>query len=247
MKSYKTSHLNNSIHSKNLLFACILRLSLLGKFDFLRWLCLLYDTNKNNIYTSCVWKPQAYMWKKKRGENGAAQSNCFRDTRKETIWYGNNGRCSNFSNTCATRSISCWSSFILPFEKSPTHSNNGGTTGHRGRVAEYKLRASSRCRLQQVIISSHCSWTRNVEIVNKLFSVAPKMCWWLDDQGMNPIHIAAMRGQVGVLEVLLEHDLSPARERLHRGQTVLHLCAKHGATSCTSDGWWWRDTLRFGC
>ncbi|XP_042012806.1 ankyrin-1-like [Salvia splendens] len=68
-----------------------------------------------------------------------------------------------------------------------------------------------------------------VEIARMLLTVAPdEMCWWVDDQGMNPVHIAAMRGHVGVLEVLLEHDLSPARERLHRGQTVLHLCAKHG-------------------
>ena len=53
------------------------------------------------------------------------------------------------------------------------------------------------------------------------------MCWWVDDQGMNPVHVAAMKGHLDILKVLLEHDLSPAMERLHRGQTVLHLCVKH--------------------
>ncbi|XP_042016868.1 ankyrin repeat-containing protein At5g02620-like [Salvia splendens] len=67
-----------------------------------------------------------------------------------------------------------------------------------------------------------------VEIVKRVLYVAPdEMCWWVDDQGMNPVHIAAMKGHVQVLEELLQHGLSPAMERLHRGQTVLHLCVKH--------------------
>ncbi|XP_047975124.1 ankyrin repeat-containing protein NPR4-like [Salvia hispanica] len=68
-----------------------------------------------------------------------------------------------------------------------------------------------------------------VEIVKIVLYVAPdEMRWWVDDQGMNPVHIAAMKGHVQILEELLQHDLSPAMERLHRGQTVLHLCVKHG-------------------
>ncbi|XP_057776310.1 ankyrin repeat-containing protein At5g02620-like [Salvia miltiorrhiza] len=67
----------------------------------------------------------------------------------------------------------------------------------------------------------------NVEIAKKLLSVAPEMCWWIDDQGMNPVHIAAMKGHDEVLKEMLQLDLLPAMERLHRGQTVLHLCVKH--------------------
>ncbi|XP_057776311.1 ankyrin repeat-containing protein At5g02620-like [Salvia miltiorrhiza] len=67
----------------------------------------------------------------------------------------------------------------------------------------------------------------NVEIAKKLLSVAPEMCWWIDDQGMNPVHIAAMKGHEEVLKEMLQLDLLPAMERLHRGQTVLHLCVKH--------------------
>ncbi|XP_057776286.1 ankyrin repeat-containing protein At5g02620-like isoform X2 [Salvia miltiorrhiza] len=66
-----------------------------------------------------------------------------------------------------------------------------------------------------------------VEIAKTLLSVAPEMCWWIDDQGMNPVHIAAMKGRVEILEAMLQLDLLPAMERLHRGQTVLHLCVKH--------------------
>ncbi|XP_047939982.1 ankyrin repeat-containing protein At5g02620-like [Salvia hispanica] len=68
----------------------------------------------------------------------------------------------------------------------------------------------------------------HVEIARMLLTVGPdEMCWWVDDRGMNPVHIAAMKGHVEILKVLLENDLSPAMERLHRGQTVLHLCVKH--------------------
>ena len=66
-----------------------------------------------------------------------------------------------------------------------------------------------------------------VEIARELLSVAPRMRWWQDDQGMNPVHIAAMSGQVKILELLLHLDLYPAMERLNRGQTVMHLCVKH--------------------
>ncbi|XP_047943237.1 ankyrin repeat-containing protein At5g02620-like [Salvia hispanica] len=54
------------------------------------------------------------------------------------------------------------------------------------------------------------------------------MCWWRNDQGMNPIHLAAMNGHVEIAQHLLEESSLPAMERLERGQTVLHLCVKHG-------------------
>ncbi|KAL1558108.1 hypothetical protein AAHA92_08610 [Salvia divinorum] len=53
------------------------------------------------------------------------------------------------------------------------------------------------------------------------------MRWCRDDQGLNPVHIAAMKGHVEMLEELLREDPLPAMERVHRGQTVLHLCVKH--------------------
>ncbi|XP_057776263.1 ankyrin repeat-containing protein At5g02620-like [Salvia miltiorrhiza] len=45
---------------------------------------------------------------------------------------------------------------------------------------------------------------------------------------MNPVHIAAVNGHVEMLEHLLEESRLPAMERVGRGQTVLHLCVKHG-------------------
>ena len=68
----------------------------------------------------------------------------------------------------------------------------------------------------------------DLEITKRLMSVAPEMCWWRDNQGMNPIHVAAVKGRVLILEELLRPDLFPAaRETVHGGQTVLHLCVKH--------------------
>ncbi|KAL1541869.1 ankyrin repeat-containing protein-like protein [Salvia divinorum] len=67
----------------------------------------------------------------------------------------------------------------------------------------------------------------DLEITKRLMLVAPEMCWCRDDQGMNPVHIAAVKGRCMVLAELLQRDLFPARERVHRGQTALHLCVKH--------------------
>ncbi|XP_042014954.1 ankyrin repeat-containing protein BDA1-like [Salvia splendens] len=64
----------------------------------------------------------------------------------------------------------------------------------------------------------------DLEITKRLVLVAPETCWWRDDQGMNPVHIAAVKGHFMVLAELLRLDLFPARERVHRGQTV---CVKH--------------------
>ena len=68
----------------------------------------------------------------------------------------------------------------------------------------------------------------HVEIASKLLALAADMCWRRDDQDMNPVHVAAMNGHVEILERLLEESYFPPMERLHRGQTVLHLCVKHG-------------------
>lgn len=57
------------------------------------------------------------------------------------------------------------------------------------------------------------------------------MCLVRDPHGKNPIHIAAEKGDVEMLECLIQadHDHIPAWERVGlRGHTVLHLCAKHG-------------------
>ncbi|XP_057776238.1 ankyrin repeat-containing protein NPR4-like [Salvia miltiorrhiza] len=68
----------------------------------------------------------------------------------------------------------------------------------------------------------------HVEISRKLLSVAPVTRWWQDCHDMNPVHIAAINGHVEMLGHLLVESLLPAMERVGRGQTVLHLCVKHG-------------------
>ncbi|XP_047959863.1 ankyrin repeat-containing protein At5g02620-like [Salvia hispanica] len=67
----------------------------------------------------------------------------------------------------------------------------------------------------------------NVVIAKRLLAIAPEMCWWQDGHDMNPLHVAAMKGNEAVLEEMLQLDTIPATARLHRGQTVLHLCVKH--------------------
>ncbi|KAL1541864.1 ankyrin repeat-containing protein BDA1-like isoform X5 [Salvia divinorum] len=67
----------------------------------------------------------------------------------------------------------------------------------------------------------------DLEITKRLVLEAPEVCWWRDDQGMNPIHVSAVKGRAVVLEELLQPDMSPARETVLGGQTVLHLCVKH--------------------
>ncbi|XP_047946625.1 ankyrin repeat-containing protein ITN1-like [Salvia hispanica] len=68
----------------------------------------------------------------------------------------------------------------------------------------------------------------HVEISQKLLLVAPEACWWRDSYDMNPVHIAAMKGHVVIMEYLLQVSYLPAKERLLRRETVLHLCVKHG-------------------
>ncbi|XP_042052919.1 ankyrin repeat-containing protein At5g02620-like [Salvia splendens] len=76
--------------------------------------------------------------------------------------------------------------------------------------------------------SLHLAAARGSEgIAKRLLAIAPEMCWCRDVHDMNPLHVAAMKGNEAVLEEMLQLDILPAAARLHRGQTVLHLCVKH--------------------
>ncbi|XP_021739448.1 ankyrin repeat-containing protein BDA1-like [Chenopodium quinoa] len=48
-----------------------------------------------------------------------------------------------------------------------------------------------------------------------------------DQDGKTPVHVAAINGQIDVLEVVLNVELEAARERTMGGESVLHLCVKH--------------------
>ncbi|XP_047959866.1 ankyrin repeat-containing protein At2g01680-like [Salvia hispanica] len=63
----------------------------------------------------------------------------------------------------------------------------------------------------------------NAGIAKRLMEIAPEMCWWRDSHDMYPLHV----GNEAVLEEMLRLDSFAAAERLHRGQTMLHLCVKH--------------------
>ncbi|KAH9624128.1 hypothetical protein KSS87_011507 [Heliosperma pusillum] len=68
----------------------------------------------------------------------------------------------------------------------------------------------------------------HLEIVKDLLVASVDMCFVQDLDGKNPVHVAAIRGQIHVLDELVRTVPLAARERTYSGETVLHLCLKHG-------------------
>ncbi|KAH9616959.1 hypothetical protein KSS87_019815, partial [Heliosperma pusillum] len=68
-----------------------------------------------------------------------------------------------------------------------------------------------------------------LEIVKVLNSVNRNMCLASDIDGYNPVHVAAVRGHVHVIDELLKVVPQAARERVKGccSSTVLHLCVKY--------------------
>uniref|UniRef100_A0A803KPT2 PGG domain-containing protein n=2 Tax=Chenopodium quinoa TaxID=63459 RepID=A0A803KPT2_CHEQI len=52
------------------------------------------------------------------------------------------------------------------------------------------------------------------------------MCFARNQDGMNPVHVAAINGQIRVLGELFRARMQAARERANGGETILHLCVK---------------------
>ncbi|XP_021715261.1 ankyrin repeat-containing protein ITN1-like [Chenopodium quinoa] len=68
---------------------------------------------------------------------------------------------------------------------------------------------------------------RPLGIVRSLLSAAPNMCFVHDQDGMTPLHVAAVNGNIKVLKVFLRMKRQAALERTTRGETILHLCVKN--------------------
>lgn len=67
----------------------------------------------------------------------------------------------------------------------------------------------------------------HLEIVKALTAVSSDICLSRDFQGRNPLHLAALKGQVVVLEELGREMPQAAREKVwDGGGSVLHLCVK---------------------
>uniref|UniRef100_A0A803NCM0 PGG domain-containing protein n=2 Tax=Chenopodium quinoa TaxID=63459 RepID=A0A803NCM0_CHEQI len=64
-------------------------------------------------------------------------------------------------------------------------------------------------------------------IIKILLEEAPNMCFVHDQDGMTPLHVAAVNGNTQVLEVFLKKKRQAALERTARGETILHLCVKN--------------------
>lgn len=66
-----------------------------------------------------------------------------------------------------------------------------------------------------------------LDIVLKLVSVNPEMCFARDIDGKNPLHIAAIRGHVNVLKELVKGRPQAALILMERGVTILHACVNY--------------------
>ncbi|XP_021739133.1 ankyrin repeat-containing protein ITN1-like [Chenopodium quinoa] len=64
-------------------------------------------------------------------------------------------------------------------------------------------------------------------IIDILLKTAPNMCFVHDQDGMTPLHVAAVNGNTEVLIEFLEKKRQAALERTTRGETILHLCVKN--------------------
>ncbi|XP_021715264.1 ankyrin repeat-containing protein BDA1-like [Chenopodium quinoa] len=64
-------------------------------------------------------------------------------------------------------------------------------------------------------------------IVEMLLEVKPNMCFVHDQDGMTPLHVAAVNGNTDVLIEFLKKKHQAALERTTKGETILHLCVKN--------------------
>ncbi|KAL3533517.1 hypothetical protein ACH5RR_007038 [Cinchona calisaya] len=66
----------------------------------------------------------------------------------------------------------------------------------------------------------------HLKIVEAILHANPDMCFVFDRDGRNPFHIAAIKGKIEVLGMLIGARPFAAREKTKRGETVLNLCVK---------------------
>ncbi|KAI6682167.1 hypothetical protein NL676_036048 [Syzygium grande] len=66
-----------------------------------------------------------------------------------------------------------------------------------------------------------------LNIVASLSRVSPEICFVRDKYKRNPLHVAALKGLVDVLERLVRARPDAARSVVDHGQMILHLCVKH--------------------
>ncbi|KAL1532598.1 ankyrin repeat-containing protein ITN1-like [Salvia divinorum] len=83
-------------------------------------------------------------------------------------------------------------------------------------------------RLLQSVASPCCLITGQNGDREEAYSSCAEMCLARDSQGRNPLHLAAIKGEVKLLEELLFVAPSAVRQKVGRGLTVLHLCVEHG-------------------
>ncbi|KAK9275296.1 hypothetical protein L1049_022558 [Liquidambar formosana] len=66
-----------------------------------------------------------------------------------------------------------------------------------------------------------------LDIVKELLSANPEVCMVRNQDGRSPLHVAAIKGRVGVLDEVVRVKPESTRVLTDRGETVLHLCVVH--------------------
>ncbi|CAI9087856.1 OLC1v1022040C1 [Oldenlandia corymbosa var. corymbosa] len=83
----------------------------------------------------------------------------------------------------------------------------------------------------------------HVDFVNEILQGYPHnsalsyaMCLARDQDGRNPVHLAAIYGQMNILELVINHDglMQAALEKADCGGTILHLCVKYNQVKALS-------------
>lgn len=67
----------------------------------------------------------------------------------------------------------------------------------------------------------------HLEITREFLKIDADLCFVKDNDGRSPLHAAAIKGRVAILDEILSASLESASLVTKQGETILHLCVKN--------------------